>query len=130
MKRILIVLAVLVVISIGAFLYWRSTASAPVATEITALQSPQGAEGFARATQPIALKFPQDHGPHPDFQTEWWYYTGNLATNDGQRFGFQLTFFRRGITPTLTDTGSDWRTNQIYFAHFAITDPSDALHPA
>lgn len=130
MKRILIVLALGIVIAVGGFIYWRSQQSAPVATEITALQSPQGSEGFARATEPIALKFPQDHGPHPDYQTEWWYYTGNLQTNDGRRFGYQLTFFRRGITANLTPTGSDWRTNQIYFAHFAVTDAQANVHNA
>ena len=27
--------------------------------------------------------FPDDHGPHPEFRTEWWYYTGNLETRGG-----------------------------------------------
>ena len=52
--------------------------------------------GFARATAPRAFVFPQDHGPHPEYATEWWYYTGNLDTADGRHFGFQLTFFRIG----------------------------------
>ena len=34
---------------------------------------------FARATAPRAFRLPQDHGPHFEFQTEWWYYTGNLG---------------------------------------------------
>ena len=56
--------------------------------------------GFARADGPRKLVFPADFGPHPDFQTEWWYYTGNLETQDGQHFGYQLTFFRRAILPS------------------------------
>ncbi|NJM07287.1 hypothetical protein HC891_15475 [Candidatus Gracilibacteria bacterium] len=36
-------------------------------------------EAFARATEPIPFSFPADHGPHPAFQVEWWYYTGNLS---------------------------------------------------
>ena len=28
-------------------------------------------------------QFPRDHFNHPDYQTEWWYYTGNLHTADG-----------------------------------------------
>ncbi len=39
--------------------------------------------------------FPRDHFEHPDFRTEWWYYTGNLRSAEGKRFGFELVFFRR-----------------------------------
>ncbi len=113
----------------AAFLYWRSQQRAPIATEIVALQSAQGAEGFARVTEPRVMQFPQDHGPHFDYQTEWWYYTGNLQAEDGRRFGYQLTFFRRGITPGVVSArNSDWATNQIYFAHFAITDEKNNTH--
>src|SRR5512145_873146 len=52
------------------------------------------APGFARAMAPRAFTFPAEHGPHPDFRSEWWYFTGNLAATDGRHFGFQLTFFR------------------------------------
>ncbi|HVR09925.1 MAG TPA: lipocalin-like domain-containing protein [Thermoanaerobaculia bacterium] len=55
--------------------------------------------GFARALAPRPFVFPADHGPHPDYRTEWWYYTGNLAASDGRRFGFQLTFFRTALAP-------------------------------
>ena len=41
-------------------------------------------------------QFPRDHFNHPDFRTEWWYYTGNLRSPEGRRYGFELTFFRRG----------------------------------
>ncbi len=41
--------------------------------------------------------FPRDHFNHPDFQTEWWYYTGNVKSADGRRIGFELTFFRQGV---------------------------------
>ncbi|NEP18404.1 MAG: hypothetical protein F6J97_16125 [Leptolyngbya sp. SIO4C1] len=85
-------------------------------------------EQFTRAYEPTELTFPEDLGPHSDYQTEWWYYTGNLETEAGRAFGYQLTFFRRALaTPessasqTAADT-SDWRTNQIYFAHFTLSD--------
>ena len=42
-------------------------------------------------------QFPRDHFSHPDYQTEWWYYTGNLRAADGHRFGFELTFFRQAL---------------------------------
>jgi len=78
--------------------------------------------GYARAETARDFSFPQDHGPHPDFQTEWWYFTGNLADSAGRRFGFELTIFRRAIAPTLPERTSEWATNQIYFADFALSD--------
>jgi predicted secreted hydrolase len=44
-------------------------------------------------------QFPRDHFNHPDFRTEWWYYTGNLRSAEGRRYGFELTFFRQGPAP-------------------------------
>jgi predicted secreted hydrolase len=55
--------------------------------------------GYARAFAPRPLVFPVDAGPHPDFRTEWWYYTGNVESADGRHFGFQLTFFRTALAP-------------------------------
>ncbi len=83
--------------------------------------------GFMRAEGPAHLEFPADHGPHLDYQTEWWYYTGNLATTEGRRFGYQLTFFRRAlVSPALrSERQSAWAADQVYMAHFALTDVSD-----
>ena len=82
---------------------------------------------FARATAPRAFRLPEDHGPHFEFQTEWWYYTGQLTTADERRFGFQLTFFRRGLSPG-PPPAAGLATNQIYFAHFAVTDVGGERH--
>jgi len=41
------------------------------------------------------FEFPRDHFAHPGFRTEWWYYTGNVRTTQGERFGFELVFFRQ-----------------------------------
>ncbi len=82
---------------------------------------------FARATTPRAFRLPEDHGPHFEFQTEWWYYTGQLVTADERRFGFQLTFFRRGLSPG-PPPAAGLATNQIYFAHFAVTDAAGGRH--
>ena len=79
-------------------------------------------EGFALALAPRAFRFPADHGPHPEFRTEWWYYTGNLATREGRRFGFQLTFFRQALVAHPPERRSPWAASQVYLAHFTLTD--------
>lgn len=80
--------------------------------------------GFARAERPRPFRFPDDHGPHPNYRTEWWYYTGNLRSTDGRRFGFQLTFFRTALRPPTFRTLrlSAWDTAQVYMAHFSLSD--------
>jgi predicted secreted hydrolase len=84
--------------------------------------------GFARAFEPRAFRFPQDHGAHPDFATEWWYLTGNLRDNDGRRFGYQMTLFRIGLRPGDALEDSAWRTHQIYMGHLAISDIDGGRH--
>jgi predicted secreted hydrolase len=81
---------------------------------------------FSKATSPRDFEFPLDHGAHNEFQTEWWYYTGNLAAQDGMEFGYELTFFRRALLPAneSVERASDWAADQIYLAHFTITDVS------
>jgi predicted secreted hydrolase len=78
--------------------------------------------GYARAIGAREWQFPADYGAHPDFQTEWWYYTGNLADETGRRFGYQFTIFRRAITPQTYKTESEWRSNQVYMVHFTVSD--------
>ncbi|MCS6897890.1 MAG: carotenoid 1,2-hydratase [Nitrospira sp.] len=78
---------------------------------------------FKQAAAGYRFEFPRDHGAHPDFRTEWWYYTGHLRAKDGRLFGFELTFFRRAIPPEDVKTQpSRWSITQLYFAHFALTD--------
>ena len=55
------------------------------------LRSDANSDQFAHALTPRQFTFPQDHGPHNDFQTEWWYYTGNLTDASGRHFGYQLS---------------------------------------
>ncbi len=105
---------------------WSASQVQPVSGQtslIGDLELPDEGE-FARAEGPMAFEFPKDQGAHNDFQTEWWYYTGNLATESGRRFGYQLTFFRRAIiSPSVrTDRLSEWGVEQVYLAHFAMTD--------
>jgi predicted secreted hydrolase len=86
-------------------------------------------QGYARALAPRQFSFPADHGPHPEFRTEWWYYTGNLATSQGRRFGFQLTFFRSALAPEMPPRSSAWATRQAWLAHFTVSDvEGDKFH--
>lgn len=78
--------------------------------------------GYDRAFAPREFHFPADHGPHPWFRTEWWYYTGNLSTRQGRRLGFQLTFFRSALAPHATARASAWATSQAWLAHFTVSD--------
>lgn len=91
-------------------------------SELSRLLGSAADAGFARALEPRAFAFPADHGPHPEFRNEWWYVTGNLDAANGLRFGFELTIFRFALSPAAPESSSAWRTNQVYIAHFAITD--------
>ncbi|HKQ07383.1 MAG TPA: lipocalin-like domain-containing protein [Blastocatellia bacterium] len=66
-------------------------------------------------------EFPRDHAAHPDYGLEWWYYTGNLRAGNGRRFGYQLTFFRVGVTRHPVNP-SRWAVRDLYMTHFAISD--------
>lgn len=77
---------------------------------------------FARVEKTREWKFPRDHGQHPAYQTEWWYFTGNLKTESGRRFGYELTFFRQALAPAILPRPSQWAFRDVYVAHFAITD--------
>ncbi len=84
-------------------------------------------DSYLAVTGPCNFSFPGEHGSHPGYKTEWWYYTGNVKGESGVRFGFQLTFFRRQISPPgarkkWPHPSSPWRTNQIYIVHSALSD--------
>lgn len=87
----------------------------------TLLSFPQPLSQYRAALPDYHYEFPRDHFNHPDFQTEWWYYTGNLRSTDGHRFGFELTFFREGISRSLKDS-SAWDVRDLYLAHLALSD--------
>jgi predicted secreted hydrolase len=81
---------------------------------------------FAPVVEPRDWSFPEDHGSHREFQTEWWYYTGHLTGEAGERFGYELVFFRHRLDPGggLSATFPDWEPAEIYPAHLALTDES------
>ena len=81
--------------------------------------------GFRKVTGPRNFSFPDDHGPHPEYALEWWYFTGNLDATDGRHFGYELTFFRIGLTSDNAKRQSEWAARQMYSAHFALTDVAE-----
>lgn len=78
------------------------------------------AADYAPVRPGVMLRFPADHGAHPDFRTEWWYLTGLLEV-DGRETGFQITFFRTKPAPTATGL-SRFAPRQVLFGHAAVTD--------
>jgi predicted secreted hydrolase len=138
-------------ILVGLALSWIlfSEPKAKIEATISAAQALSGSdtEGFTQALAPREFVFPGDHGAHPGFKTEWWYYTGNLFTEEGRQFGYQFTIFRNQLSPSDADFArinqeepvsmnpeeegardSEWSTNQLYLAHFAISDVSKKDH--
>jgi predicted secreted hydrolase len=85
-----------------------------------AVNVPGAGDGYRLALPGYRFEFPRDHFNHPDFQTEWWYYTGNLRTAQGRRFGFELTFFRRAIDREKAATV--WDLQDVWMAHLALSD--------
>jgi predicted secreted hydrolase len=98
-----------------------------VGTIHLSIDSSAGAGDFCSVTGPCNFVFPRDHGAHPCYRTEWWYYTGNVETSSGKRFGFQLTFFRTRLAPLSAEkqwpqNPSEWRTGDLFLAHAALSD--------
>ncbi len=81
-------------------------------------------DGFKVARPGHRFEFPRDHGSHPEFRTEWWYWTGHLQDGEGRAYGFQLTFFRQASPPAAWKGSAAWRSDQIHLAHAALTDIS------
>ncbi len=137
MRRIdptILVLAALVIagLVIGVLRFGLS-GQAPVAEaeNLAEVMGPTAdANAFARVTGPEPLIFPEDHGAHPDYRTEWWYFTGNLTAADGHEYGFQLTLFRSALAPQSPERDSNWATRQAWMGHFAVTDITAGEHRA
>src|SRR5258708_8952923 len=76
---------------------------------------------YRAASPAYRYEFPRDYLNHEDFQTEWWYYRGNLKSAEGHRFGFELTFFRQAIRRDPAKAGT-WDVKDLYLAHLALSD--------
>ncbi|HEY1755103.1 MAG TPA: lipocalin-like domain-containing protein [Bryobacteraceae bacterium] len=93
---------------------------------LLAVNAPGAEDRYRLALPDYHFEFPRDHFNHPNFQTEWWYYTGNLRTAEGRRFGFELTFFRQGVDREGGDREKPpeniWDVRDIWMAHLALSD--------
>lgn len=95
-----------------AILFTFSAYSAPERTE----------DGYHIPHESPVFEFPGDHGSHPEFRIEWWYITGHVRDRDGERYGFQATFFRYALNPYYGEEASLFGTNQLFMAHMALSD--------
>lgn len=82
--------------------------------------SPLAAQ-YRTAVPGYRFEFPRDYFDHPEFQTEWWYYTGNLKSANGRRYGFELTFFRQAVSRDSAQSAA-WDVRDIYLTHLALSD--------
>lgn len=125
MKKAQIVVIILVLIAVVVAVY-RAMPEREIPTTVGSISAASALnttmEGYERVLVPRTFVFPADHAAHPEYKTEWWYFTGNLSTKQGRRFGFQLTFFRSALSPDSVQNPSAWASNQLYMAHFTIAD--------
>jgi predicted secreted hydrolase len=78
------------------------------------------AQDYKIAQPGYTFAFPRDYFNHEEYQTEWWYYTGNVMSSDGHPFGFELTFFRQGVSRA--DSSHPWFVHDLWMAHMALSD--------
>ena len=102
------------------------------ALRLSAVLGEEDSDGFARADSPRTFRFPEDHGTHPEFRSEWWYLTIAAEDDAGHPLGVQFTLFRQALSApdgsTAAGTPNRWRTDQVYLAHFAVTDTLTGTH--
>lgn len=92
-----------------------------LAARAPAADTPLTPEGFALPQPGRQFVFPRDHGSHPEFKIEWWYVTGHLFAEDGRRFGYQATFFRRAADRPKNAAAAP-AGGPIHLAHMALLD--------
>ncbi len=117
-----------VIVTAVSILFYICACSEPaersdrVPMSVSSTLSDANTQGFRKAFHPRTLRFPRDHGAHPDYKNEWWYFTGNVQSDAGREFGFQFTLFRSALSPETKDSDSAWSTQQIFLAHAALSD--------
>jgi predicted secreted hydrolase len=113
----------LVLLAFASAALYAKNAAVPVAT---APKGPANSahDAFLSARPGYVWNFPRDTGSHPGYRTEWWYYTGRLLDAKRREYGYELTFFRSGLSYPPVRYSSAWGANDLYFAHFAVVAPA------
>ncbi|MEY4641226.1 MAG: hypothetical protein RLZZ227_1220 [Pseudomonadota bacterium] len=103
---------------------------APAAVDLSDLLGGDDTSGYLRADAPRSFTFPEDHGLHQGFRNEWWYFTGNLETEEGRRFGYQVTLFSSALPATRDSSveNSAWHSERLWMAHVGLTDVEGGEH--
>jgi len=114
------VLTVMATMVAGLYPAWRATRGAGLVLMVL-WASQATAQEWKPALPNYEYAFPRDHGQHPEHKIEWWYFTGNVTTQEGRRFGYQLTFFRIGAAAK-TSVESPWALRDVWMAHLAVSD--------
>lgn len=123
-RAVLASAALVAVAVVGAWMLGRPRQPPRIRATLSLIETLTGdTTGYARASGARVFRFPEDHGAHPSFRTEWWYLTGNLHTEDGRRLGYQLALFRSALSPDAPEGDGGWSTRQAWMAHLALTDP-------
>jgi len=93
-----------------------------VTIAVPAVRAEQVDSFYKKALPGYKYSFPRDHASHEAFKTEWWYYTGHLKSDDGKKYGYELTFFRSGVAPSEKAKTKSNAPSNVYLAHFAVSD--------
>jgi predicted secreted hydrolase len=91
---------------------------------LVAIVHPQSLEGdgvWEIARSDYRWSFPEDHWARDGYKTEWWYFTGHLTTESGERFGYQFTFFRVGLLRERPRVESAWGAKDLIMGHAALS---------
>lgn len=120
-QRDALIVALLAVVIVAWLVQRADRGEAPAGPVSSTSLLNNAPEQFRRVTEPAPLVFPDDHGVHPGYRNEWWYFTGNLEDKHGQRYGFQYTLFRFEL-PEPAVPGSDFATAALWMGHLAVSD--------
>ena len=88
-------------------------------------------KGYLIPTADYIPDFPKDHGSHPDYGIEWWYWVGHLESEDGERnFGFQSTVFRVAGDPDKAKSRiqNSFGNQNLFLVHSALSDLTNGTY--
>ncbi|WP_170164793.1 lipocalin-like domain-containing protein [Thiocapsa rosea] len=119
MKPLLVLISLLVLLA-GLASLWTLGSRGPESMPTPSLDAlldldlDLGAEGFAEVVEDRPLRFPEDHGAHPEYRGELWNLFGQLTDAEGGRYAFQLGITRLGLAANPPPRASAWAANAVY----------------